>query len=118
MIALIKAGIEGSAQHRGGVNNGAPVAVSEWIDDGGRLDGRLHDGPGRRLWPFQTCCLARSTRAVSWPKLSRSSWPIRRRTSLAGRAGKVQYGEGLFIGYRYYDAKQMPVQFPFGFGLS
>lgn len=35
-----------------------------------------------------------------------------------GDNGTVRYGEGLFIGYRYYDAKQVPVQFPFGFGLS
>ncbi|MCW1966561.1 MAG: glycoside hydrolase family 3 C-terminal domain-containing protein [Anaerolineae bacterium] len=35
-----------------------------------------------------------------------------------GDNGTVRYGEGLFIGYRYYDAKHVPVQFPFGFGLS
>jgi beta-glucosidase len=35
-----------------------------------------------------------------------------------GGAGEVRYGEGLYVGYRYYDAKKMPVQFPFGFGMS
>ena len=35
-----------------------------------------------------------------------------------GENGAVRYGEGLFIGYRYYDAKQVGVQFPFGYGLS
>src|SRR5262245_22277361 len=35
-----------------------------------------------------------------------------------GENGKVRYGEGLFVGYRYYDKKNLPPQFPFGHGLS
>jgi beta-glucosidase len=35
-----------------------------------------------------------------------------------GENGKVRYGEGLFVGYRYYDKKEVAPQFPFGHGLS
>ncbi|GMQ58981.1 glycoside hydrolase family 3 C-terminal domain-containing protein [Vallitalea sediminicola] len=35
-----------------------------------------------------------------------------------GKENKVCYKEGLFVGYRYYDAKDMDTLFPFGHGLS
>lgn len=35
-----------------------------------------------------------------------------------GENGHVNYGEGLFIGYRYYDKKSIEPLFPFGHGLS
>ncbi|HET9303815.1 MAG TPA: glycoside hydrolase family 3 C-terminal domain-containing protein [Propionibacteriaceae bacterium] len=35
-----------------------------------------------------------------------------------GEEGIVQYGEGIFIGYRAYDTLIQPVSYPFGFGLS
>ncbi len=32
--------------------------------------------------------------------------------------GTQRYGEGLFIGYRWYDARDLPTRYPFGHGLS
>ncbi|MDQ6420187.1 glycoside hydrolase family 3 C-terminal domain-containing protein [Paenibacillus sp. LHD-117] len=35
-----------------------------------------------------------------------------------GEGDTVEYREGLFVGYRYYDAKKVEPLFPFGYGLS
>ncbi|NWG33644.1 MAG: glycoside hydrolase family 3 C-terminal domain-containing protein [Chloroflexi bacterium] len=35
-----------------------------------------------------------------------------------GENGRVRYGEGIFVGYRYYDKKKLDPLFPFGHGLS
>ena len=35
-----------------------------------------------------------------------------------GGKESVEYREGIFVGYRYYDKKEMAVNFPFGHGLS
>lgn len=100
------------------LNNGAPVAMSAWIDNvAAVLEGWMMGQAGGAaiadlLFGKVNPC---GKLAETFPlKLSDTpahiNWP--------GGAGVVRYGEGLFIGYRYYDAKQMPVLFPFGYGLS
>lgn len=35
-----------------------------------------------------------------------------------GAFGHVHYGEGVFVGYRWYDSRELEVSYPFGHGLS
>jgi len=100
------------------LNNGAPVVMDEWIDGtaavieawlmgqagGGAIADVLYGrvNPSGKLAETFPIKLADTPAYINYP----------------GGNGEVRYGEGLFIGYRYYDAKQVPVQFPFGYGLS
>ena len=53
--------------------------------------------------------------AETWPlKLSDNPSYL----NFPGEGGVVEYREGIYIGYRYYDKKEMDVLFPFGHGLS
>ncbi|MEJ2756963.1 MAG: glycoside hydrolase family 3 C-terminal domain-containing protein [Anaerolineales bacterium] len=100
------------------LNNGAPVAMGDWIDGvsavleaymmgqagGGAIADILFGkvNPSGKLAETFPITTAMTPSHINWP----------------GGAGEVRYGEGIFIGYRYYDAKGLPVQFPFGHGLS
>ncbi|MCL7452786.1 MAG: glycoside hydrolase family 3 C-terminal domain-containing protein [Anaerolineae bacterium] len=117
-VALIEAVAKAQPKTAVVLNNGAPVAMSAWIDAvpavlEGWMMGQAGGGAlADILFGRANPC---GKLAETFPrKLSDTpaylNWP--------GGAGKVRYGEGLFIGYRYYDAKELPVLFPFGHGLS
>ena len=117
-IALIKAVAAVQSKTVVILNNGSVVAMNDWIDDvaavlegwmmgqagGGAIADVLFGAvnPSGKLAETFPLKLADIPSHINWP----------------GDAGKVRYGEGLFIGYRYYDVKEMPVLFPFGYGLS
>ena len=117
-IALIKAVASVQPNTIVILNNGSAVAMNEWIDDvsavleawmmGQAGAGAIADvlygnvNPSGKLAETFPLEIKDTPAYLHWP----------------GGAGKVHYGEGIYVGYRYYDAKELPVLFPFGHGLS
>jgi beta-glucosidase len=99
------------------LNSGAPVTL-DWVEDvpallqmwfGGQemsralVDVLVGDSePGGRLPTTYPIALEDNPSFGNFP----------------GADGEVRYEEGVFVGYRWYDTKDIPVRFPFGHGLS
>jgi beta-glucosidase len=100
------------------LNNGAPIVMSEWIDDtaavleawmmgqagGGAIADVLYGkvNPSGKLAETFPLKLVDTPAYINYP----------------GENGAVRYGEGIFMGYRYYETKEVPTLFPFGYGMS
>ncbi|MFE6867894.1 glycoside hydrolase family 3 C-terminal domain-containing protein [Kitasatospora sp. NPDC057692] len=100
------------------LSNGAPVRLTPWQDRvGAVLEGWLLGQAGGSA-------LARLLFGLDNPsgRLAETI-PLRLEDTpshlhFPGADGKVHYGEGLYVGYRYYDTLELPVAHPFGHGLS
>ncbi len=117
-IALIEAVVKVQPETVVILNSGSAITMQPWIDDvpavlhawmmgqagGGAIADVLFGkvNPSGKLAETFPLLLEDTPAYINYP----------------GDAGSVHYGEGLFVGYRYYDKKKVPVQFPFGYGLS
>jgi len=54
---------------------------------------------------------------ITFPK-KESDQPANTPAQYPGTGGTAHYTEGIFVGYRHYDAKRIQPLFPFGYGLS
>ncbi|RPI93397.1 MAG: glycosyl hydrolase [Chloroflexi bacterium] len=117
-VALIKAVAKVQPNTVVVLNNGAPIAMRAWMDDvaavleafmmGQAGGAAIADVLFGRVNPCGKLAETFPLKLFDTP--AHLNWP--------GGAGEVRYGENLFIGYRYYDAREVPVLFPFGYGLS
>ncbi|MWB98882.1 hypothetical protein GB864_10020 [Agromyces sp. MMS17-SY077] len=100
------------------VVSGGVVELGEWR---GRVDAILFAGLAGQ--GVATAIADLLTGAASPSGRLSETWPVRLQDapsflSFPGEAGRSVYGEGVFVGYRGYDAVDRDVAFPFGHGLA
>ncbi len=100
------------------LNTGNPVAMSKWIGQTPALVELWYGGQegGHALASVLFGDANPSGKLpVSFPKKWEDSPAYRH---YPGENLKVDYAEGIYVGYRYFDTRNVEPQFPFGFGLS
>lgn len=99
------------------VNSGSPVTM-DWADDA-RAVLQIWFGGQEMAEALVDVLTGAAEPAGRLP----TTFPIRVEHNpsfgnFPGEHGEVRYGEGVLIGYRWYDARHLPTRFPFGHGLS
>jgi beta-glucosidase len=98
--------------------NGSSVAVADWVELVPAvlecwLSGQASGGAVADLLLGKANPSGRLAETIPMRLEDNSSY-----LNFPGDAGHVRYGEGVFVGYRGYDALDQEVAFPFGHGLS
>ena len=101
------------------IDAGAPVAMP-WLDQVAAVVDAWY--PGESNGTALASVLYGATDPsghlpVTFPR-SLSQVPASTPAQFPGVNGKVLYSEGIYVGYRWYDARNLTPLFPFGYGLS
>jgi beta-glucosidase len=100
------------------LNTGDPVTMTKWIDQTPALLDMWYGGQegGHALAAILFGDANPSGKLpVTLPKRYEDNPAA---ANYPGKDLEVNYAEGIYVGYRYYDTKNVEPQFPFGFGLS
>lgn len=100
------------------LNTGDPVTMTKWIDKTTALLDMWYGGQegGHALAAILFGDANPSGKLpVTLPKRYEDNPAF---GNYPGKNLEVKYAEGIYVGYRYYDTKNVELQFPFGFGLS
>ena len=104
------------------VNAGSPVEMP-WAERAAAVLMVWYPGRGgRRCTGRDHCGRLRADRAparhLPGPRRRRAGGSRCRGRAVPGLEGTVVYGEGVLVGYRFFETSRLAPRFPFGFGLS
>ena len=100
------------------LNSGSPVTMDPWHDHADAIiqGGLAGQGCGQALARIIFGLVNPSGHLAETYPLALSDTPSY--PTWSGERGVVTYGEGVFVGYRWYDEIKRAVRYPFGHGLS
>ncbi len=100
------------------LSNGSPVDVASWHDAAAAVVEAWLPGQagGAAIADVLTGRVSPSGRLTETIPVRLEDTPCY--LHFPGTGGVSLYGEGSYVGYRYYDTLGVPVAYPFGFGLS
>ena len=98
--------------------NGSPVLMDDWVDDVAAIVEAWYPGQegGQAV---ADVLFGRVNPSGKLPTTLPKSWEqCPAYGHYPGKEGKVVYQEGVFVGYRHFDTRNIEPAFPFGHGLS
>jgi beta-glucosidase len=102
------------------LNNGGPIEMP-WVDDVAAILNVWYpgeEGPGGLVDMFTGVSEPGGRLPITYPRRLADTAPAAHPEWFPGVDGRVVYGEGLLIGHRHFDDRDLEPLFPFGHGLS